>query len=292
VQARTIGELVVARVGEGRHTGVVRGGGRSAAFIDFDGFVLGVTAPDIPLMPNGLELENGGADRSARPTRSWLAPGTPAVIMPGSLTAGGHTITWSDRSTYVWRSGLSVDGPAPTVRQRGGAILAACGVRPTVDPVALARELVVLVDDRATNALTGLLRSLRTRDPELAGTAAEGLVGRGPGLTPVGDDLITAVAGVVAGVAQAVGWSGDEHACWLAAIRALPLRVATTALSATLIELALEGHVIEPMHRLLAIGRDDADPWRLALRALECVGSSTGKAYSIATGAAALMCTA
>lgn len=292
MRAQTIGEPVVNLIGDARRTGVVRGGGSSIAFIDFNGFVVGVTAPGIPLMPNGLELEKDGAEPLPLPTGSWLVPGTPAVIMPGAMTAGGQTITWSVQLTRVWRSALRVDADAPTLHRRGAAILTGCGVQPTVDPAALAAECVVLEDYSERDALALLLASLKTRDPELAGAAAGQLIGRGPGLTPVGDDLVTAAAGVVVGVAHAAGWSDDERNRWLAAIRALPLRVATTALSATLIELALHGHVIEPMHRLLAVAPNDAERWRHALGALERIGSSTGKAYSVATGAAALMCTA
>jgi hypothetical protein len=283
---------VVELVAGARRTGVVRGGGSSAVFIEFDGFVVGVTAPGVPLMPNGLELENGAAGSLALAAGSWLRPGTAAEIMSGSVTAGGQSISWSFRLTHVWNALLRVKADAAALHRRGGLILAGCGVQPTVDPAELAARVAALLDDVDAEALTLLLRSLRTRNSELAGTAAQRLIGRGPGLTPLGDDVVTAVAGIVAGVARAVGWSDDERHRWLASIRGLPLRVATTALSATLIELALQGQVIEPMHRLLAIGPNSAQPWRHALRALDRVGSSTGKAYGVATGAAALMCTA
>ena len=59
-------------------------------------------------------------------------------------------------------------------------------------------------------------------------------------------------------------------------------REGTTALSATLLTLAAEGRVVEPVHPLVDTG--DAH-WREALVRLEGAGASTGRAYAVAVGA-------
>jgi hypothetical protein len=126
-----------------------------------------------------------------------------------------------------------------------------------------------------------LARAVATRDAELAGAVAAGLVGRGPGLTPEGDDAVAATAAVVA----AGPWAATEKAAWLAAVRGERLRERTTALSATLLELACEAAVAEPVHAVLT-----SDRWRPALDRLTRVGHSTGRVYAVnaATAARAL----
>jgi hypothetical protein len=73
----------------------------------------------------------------------------------------------------------------------------------------------------------------------------EGLAGRGPGLTPAGDDTL---AGYLAGLVLFHGRSAEAHE--------LATRVAsrTTALSATLIRHAARGELPEPAHALLERG--------------------------------------
>ncbi|MDP8977290.1 MAG: DUF2877 domain-containing protein, partial [Actinomycetota bacterium] len=60
----------------------------------------------------------------------------------------------------------------------------------------------------------------------------------------------------------------------------------TTALSATLLELAARGEVVEPARPLLDLGADGA-AWRRALRRLLGVGHSTGRAYALGIGLSA-----
>jgi hypothetical protein len=57
-------------------------------------------------------------------------------------------------------------------------------------------------------------------------------------------------------------------------------------LSVTLLELAAAGHLAEPAHRTLDL--TDLD-WRRSLRQLLAVGASTGRAYAVAIGSAALL---
>jgi len=65
----------------------------------------------------------------------------------------------------------------------------------------------------------------------------------------------------------------------LAGVLPADLRARTTKLSATLLELAARGAVMEPVHGLLTPG------WRAALSRLQHVGHSTGRAYAAGAGA-------
>lgn len=95
------------------------------------------------------------------------------------------------------------------------------------------------------------------------------LIGRGPGLTPEGDDVVAGMAAVLAAAAR--------HA-EVAALVGSDLRRRTTSLSATLLELAAQGFGPEPLQAVLA-GRASA------LGRLLALGHTSGRAY--ARGAAA-----
>jgi hypothetical protein len=132
------------------------------------------------------------------------------------------------------------------------------------------------LDDRpeiAAPAADDLVRAVKTRDPSVAAAAGARLIGRGGGLTPEGDDVVCGVAAVVA-----VGsWPGALREAWVAALIGGDLRRRTTALSATLLELAARGMGPEPLQAWLA---GDA----AARQRLVAIGHSTGRA--IARGAA------
>ncbi len=104
------------------------------------------------------------------------------------------------------------------------------------------------------------------------------LLGRGPGLTPSGDDVL---AGHLLGC-RAFGIAGEP-------LRRSVLALATTrttALSADLLRLAAEGWCIPQAAAIIAaLGRERPDP--TALQALIGVGSSSGSALAAGIAAAA-----
>lgn len=199
--------------------------------IDLDGFVVLVTPPGTPWLPNAIALGPG--------------------------------------PTVVWDPVLARLEPGPALAARGTAILRALGVgRP-------AGVAGALSGGGATSppraAVAALLAALATGDLPARRRAALALLGRGSGLTPEGDDLL-------AGACLAAAAAGDPVA--------LPpgLRTLTTPLSATLLELAAAGAGPKPVHALL----DLADQrWRAALRELEGLGASSGRAIALGVGAAA-----
>jgi len=186
-----------------------------------------------------------------------VPPGTP--WLPNAIVLGaGPPVVWDPIVASV--------RPGPALAARGIAILRALGV---------ARPGDVALSDGATSppraAVAGLVAALASGGAEARSRAALALLGRGAGLTPEGDDLLAGAAAVAAA-------TGDPLA--------LPaqLRDLTTALSATLLELAATGAAARPVHALLDLEDED---WRTALRELERLGASSGRAIALGAAAAA-----
>jgi Protein of unknown function (DUF2877) len=166
----------------------------------------------------------------------------------------------------------------------------AFGGAPHPEPVVLVRELArvglaTAADPEGAAGLVLLLRAVRERDPERAAAGARELLGRGPGLTPEGDDLLAAVAGTLAVLGPATGLDGSGRDALVGALAPRPGR--TTALSATLLELAARGMLAEPAGQLLDLGPGAEAAWPAALARLERLGHGSGRAYAAGIAAAA-----
>ena len=105
--------------------------------------------------------------------------------------------------------------------------------------------------------------------------AGERLLGRGPGLTPEGDDLLGGAAVAVRALGPAAGLAPEAIERLVRALCPADARDRTGALSATLLALAARGAAPEPVHRLLGGG----DP-AAALADLRRLGASTGAAIA------------
>ena len=161
------------------------------------------------------------------------------VVGPGGpLLPNGVVLTGPPETGRVELGGGEIWDP--TLRLRGDETLDAPGDAPFADAL---------------------------HDPALMAEIALGLIGRGPGLTPEGDDAVAVTAAVLA----AAGKPG---------LLALPddLRTRTTALSATLLELAGPGAIAEPFHAVLR---------GAPLARITRLGHTTGRTYAV-NGAAAL----
>ena len=263
-------------------TGAVRGkllgAGATAAWVDLDGFVIAVTTREVPLLPNAVAL-TAGAGALGEP---GLAPGGRARLAPGRIDLGPTQVTWDPAAPPAWEPAVPVpvDAGPESLARRGTALLRALGASPAelVDELAR-RDLPTAADPAGAAALELLFRAVRERDPEPAARAARELLGRGPGLTPEGDDLLAAVAGTLAVLGTAAGWDRPILAGTLAALVAqAPAR--TTALSATLLELAARGRLAEPAGRLLDLDPGGEAAWPAALARLERLGHGSGRAYA------------
>ncbi len=199
-----------------RVVGVARG----AVHLDLDGFVVSLTAPGVPWLPNGVALGR--------------LPPAPIV-------------RWDPADPPSWD--------------------------PVVPPLA-----------GGPDAFAEFAAWLRARvtapDVPLAAAAAGRLVGRGPGLTPEGDDVLAGAAAGLRALAPAAGLGAAEADRLARSLCPPDVRERTGALSATLLALAAtRGTAPEPVHRMVAPGDRDA-----ALADLRRLGSSTGGA--VATGVA------
>jgi len=182
-----------------RHRGWRRGTTLGASYVDVGGYVVALTAPGSPRLPNGVEA--------------------PGAFREGAEVLLGHGFL--DDGTVLISPGRCWD-PTPRVR---------------AVPVA---------------------------DRPLPSTLAE-LAGWGPGLTPLGDDLLG-------------GWlAGQALLGARAPLRCVPDPRETTGLSRTLLRHARRGEVAEPLHALLAGGQ---------IGPLLAWGATSGRGWLIGLAAA------
>jgi hypothetical protein len=161
---------------------------------------------------------------------------------------------------------------------RGNAILQSLNVHPGGSEESLVSAIIhrsqLGNEPAAREGVAALVGWLSSHGETQARVAAACLLGRGPGATPVGDDLLAGAAFVRA-VLDPVSASTnllcppDVHS-------------RTTSLSATLLRLAIQGQVMEPAASLLNASGDEP----VSLDGLTRLGGSTGNAYALAIGAA------
>ncbi|NUW31031.1 DUF2877 domain-containing protein [Nonomuraea sp. SMC257] len=204
-----------------------------------------------------------------------LAPGATrlpnAVLLAGEpprLTVG-HEASVGDGAVRLGRLSLRASrwwDPAPPLGEADPAGLreAAAGLTPGEPALAGEPAVELLASGCASGRLLDVL------------TAAERLVGLGPGLTPSGDDVLAGLMvtlrllGAATGAGRAV-WLAD----WLAATVTYDARTRTTPLSATLLHCAALGQAspeVAAVLRALA-GRGPVEP---ALRRLHGLGHTSG----------------
>jgi Protein of unknown function (DUF2877) len=215
--AHRVATAALQRLGGGAE-GTVLGAGATAAWVDLGGFVLAVTTREVPMLPNAVGLAAGSGSLAG------VAPGSAVRCSPGRVGMAGLTVTWDPAHPPAWDPTVPVAAAGhQAVGRRGEEVLAALGARAAPDPAGLVEALARVGMPTATEqggaaGLGLLLRAVLDRDPELAAGAAGVLLGRGPGLTPEGDDLLAAVAATLTTLGPATGVTGSALASLLAAL--------------------------------------------------------------------------
>lgn len=155
--------------------------------------------------------------------------------------------------------------PSRSLRQLRALVRAASPTTPS--------PFAPLLRGEAIPQMTALRRALASGDPDQIPAAVARLAGRGPGLTPSGDDVL---AGVMMGL-----WSGSTPgAAPPAALCDRIYRAAaprTTRLSGAYLRAASLGHADERWHRLLsALAGGDPTAIERAARRVLAFGASSG----------------
>jgi uncharacterized protein DUF2877 len=176
------------------------------------------------------------------------------------------------------------------VRARGLALLRAQAIEPGGAAELAARIAAALAGGTMLEpGLRALLAAAARADPLGAGEAGILLTGLGPGLTPLGDDLLVGAAAAMAVLGPAAGVPAGTARDFTARLAGAAREGCTTALSSELLELALRGFVMPPLGALLDLRPEGARGWRAALSTLARVGATSGRGMSLAAAAGCLL---
>jgi hypothetical protein len=237
-----------------------------AVYLEHDGGVLALETDDGCHLPNGVVLARSRADRVLG-ARYRLARGT----------VGGGVIVIDDLRVRPvrWRRAR------PVLRPTDARTLAATVAASWAHLDACTGH----VPPELAGPLQEVVAALRADDPAVAAQRARRtLLGRGPGLTPAGDDVL---AGLVAGVrllgpATAPATTRPLVAAVVRSGTAIAAAgtTSTTSLSATLLRHAVQGEIAVPAEHVLA-ALTGHGALTAALDRLLAIGSSSGRDLAV-----------
>jgi hypothetical protein len=220
----------------------VRGVTGPACYLDVGGRIVVVEGPDGVGLPNAVRVA-----QPARPPLQ-LAIGDEVVLGRGALTVDGLQLPvqrWWDPYVRVGSMRLDAAGVAVVTAMLRSA--AGRGRAPASRGAGISHA--------ASADSSTLAEVLHAHDDAGLGAAATALLGRGPGLTPAGDDVLAGilatlrVLGPSRPTAVATRLAATADALAAAVIGVAPQR--TTALSAQLLEHADRGAVALPVADVL-----------------------------------------
>jgi Protein of unknown function (DUF2877) len=259
----------VRALGETPRLGTVLGSSAAAAYLAFGDSVVALTARSVPPMPNGAAVIEGHGLNA-------FEPGARVHLSAEGVRTSRAEVAWREADLVDLGVSSNESYDAGAVAHRGRDLLRALGQ--DADPVAaIAGARPELVAGEGLEGVRLLSKGLTLGEPDVVARAARILTGRGPGLTPDGDDLLAAAAAATvafegpAGFRPTTGLRG--------ALLADDLEERTSSLSASLLRLAVEGQVIDPVRALLDLGAERA-VWTRALARLERIGHGTGGTYA------------
>lgn len=217
-----------------------------AAYLRFGSRLLALCGPDVASGPLHLRID----------PLPVMAVGQPAALSGSRLHIGGRAVLWGPEHRWT---------PRPLA---AAALRAAGKAAQPVDPERAA-EIGL-----AAGVVAGALRLVAAGDlPGLARLVG----GRGPGLTPAGDDLLAGVLVVHAML----------HPAAAPARRRAAEAAATTDVAAAFLRWAAAGQCIRPVHDLLEAQATGRPGSAVAARSrLRAIGASSGAALLLGIDAA------
>ncbi len=244
-----------------------------SAYLDLDGRIVALASSDLARGPVTITLRESG---SLHP----VVPGAAVNLADGELHIGDVAVDLSGAA--AWDPTLPPAPPSMT-----GVVLAAREVAAAEILISAPEESIAPL--LASTTLTGpllqpLSRGLTAIDALLTGredqatvlpVIAQDVAGRGPGLTPSGDDLLIGIVLALwlwPGIAAAVEGSAR-------AVRDLLVNAArprTTRISGAYLEAARLGQAAEPWHVLVASLHRSPAETRRAVRRLLRIGETSG----------------
>jgi hypothetical protein len=190
----------------------------AAVYLDMGEIVIAVVTCDAVRLPNAIVIAASAAQRPFR----HVGAGSLGAAGEGDVVLG-HLIIHAAR---WWNPQVDL-----------GVIDHA---RVTAGPAAMAARLAVAPRQPGLDVPPDLGEALRAEDQRAAVAQARALVGRGPGLTPSGDDIL---GGALAAFRALGGDRGFADSLATAVAELAPGR--TTALSTTLLRLAAHGSLAD-----------------------------------------------
>ena len=245
-----------------------------SAYLDLDGRIAALASAEFGRGPLMIALDRFDALRP-------LAVGAAVSLHGGSLRVGLHDI--SLRDAVVWNPALPPAGgrhgadPAPPdlVIEELRRIAPTESVAALLDgPPGVAATADALLDPlrRGLEVIARFL-SGRADAAQATRTVATQIAGRGPGLTPSGDDLLTGIMHAITIWPRIAATADGPDVRRLFADAARPK---TTRISAAYLDAAARGQASEPWHALVrSLGQSHATARRAARRVL-AVGETSG----------------
>src|SRR5919202_3730717 len=121
MRAEVVATPVLERLAAGALDGIVRGATERAAYLDLGGFVVALTAPGVPLMPNGIAV-----------ARTAMGDGAVRARDGRIVLAGGEVVALEEAAAWEPALPRFAPGDAEALRARAAAIGAALGEQATL----------------------------------------------------------------------------------------------------------------------------------------------------------------
>jgi hypothetical protein len=263
----------LARLRRAEAGGIVLAVFERSAYLDLDGGIAVLASADLPRGPLNITLREPG-------TLPAVAPRAPVALSNGMARLGNVAVDLA--GAEVWNPALPRAPQGMTAGLRAAREVACAEVSTSAPEGSIAPLLssatqagpLLLPLSRGLAAIGALLEG-REDPANVLPVIMRDVAGRGPGLTPSGDDLL---AGIVLALSL---WPGiaaafDGGAPAAGDLLTNAARPRTTRISAAYLDAARQGHGAEPWHILVRSLQRTPEETRRAVRRLLRLGETSG----------------